>query len=122
MRPPVYTACLVAIASGFLLASSVGGGPSTASSQVRWYKRETAASGSVFPDPSECHDGWSAGSGSFVVAVEPWADLAGLRRGDRILGFNASKVADAADWVAAFRSVKKSPAFRDDRGPQWQGH
>ena len=64
-----------------------------------------------YQTPFDCHDGWMSSNAGYVLAVEPWAELAGLARGDRLLAFDGQKVDDSGDWDAAFRRVKRAPSF-----------
>src|SRR5436190_5994430 len=43
-----------------------------------------ALQGRYYTEPAACHDGWLTESDNYIVALEPWAEAAGLRRGDRL--------------------------------------
>jgi S1-C subfamily serine protease len=57
-----------------------------------------------FTNPSACHDGWFAGSDNYIVALEPWAEVAGLRRGDRLDTIAGQST--AAGWPDAMPRVR----------------
>lgn len=96
-------------------ASSLQAGATEQSRQTR----EIGALGlstSYHTNPAVCHDGWSASSDGFIVALEPWADSVGLLRGDRIVSIEEQPVGqDWADRMPRTRAPRGAFTLEVDR-------
>jgi S1-C subfamily serine protease len=55
--------------------------------------------------PYACEDGWLADQTGYVSDLTPWAERAGLRRGDRIQAVGDVSGAEAGTWVAALSKL-----------------
>jgi S1-C subfamily serine protease len=61
--------------------------------------------------PYPCDDGWLAGPAGWVVDVTPWAEAAGLRRGDKIVAIGGISTAESGDWGEALARIPKAERF-----------
>ena len=81
MKTTVQRLAIVAFCVAMPFAASPKAGQET--DQLREGARKTLQE-PYFTEPTACHNGWMAGMDNYIVALEPWAEDAGLRRGDRI--------------------------------------
>ena len=89
---------LALVVSGLVAACATPNKPWRGPDNAGWQ----GALGS-FDRPLECDPGFFAEtdsnhSGLYIVALDPWAEKAGLRRGDRVVAFNGFPVHDTIQW------------------------
>jgi S1-C subfamily serine protease len=67
-----------------------------------------------------CDDGWMATPAGWIIDVTAWAEAAGLRRGDRIVGIGDVSTAEAGDWGEGLARLPRTERFsmRVDRRGQ----
>ncbi len=108
---------------GALMLASVGAPVAAgADERTKWLERlagrmqESAGVKTPFP----CDDGWLANQTGYVVDVTPWAEGAGLRRGDRFLALGGAPVTDTVDWGDALAGAPTADSLemRVDRAGQ----
>src|SRR5258705_3943431 len=60
-----------------------------------------------YTTPFNCQDPWLAGDSNVIIALEGWAEDAGLRRGDQIVQIGRRVLSTGVSWDDAIRSLPK---------------
>jgi S1-C subfamily serine protease len=55
--------------------------------------------------PHPCDDGWLAAETGHITDITPWAEVSGLRRGDRLVALGGILVSEAGHWGIALSRV-----------------
>jgi S1-C subfamily serine protease len=110
LYPSLYAACWGQSQAAAAPAASTNVDAATEADELIRLAQERLES-SYLQQPFTCMDGWVSGPSGFLLQLSPWAESAGLKRGDRLLQIGAVRMSGSVDWEAAMRQLPAEADF-----------